>query len=368
MNKTLGTVFLSATLALALSACGEREAAEKEGEAAAGFDQVTWQVPMAFASTLTALGDTMPVVAEMLKASSGGRVSLQVFEPGAVIPALAVFENVSAGNVPAGYSWMGYEWGQLPSAALFGAVPFGLEPQEFMAWMYFHDGDKLLKETFAPHGVYPIFCGTISPEAAGWFRKEITAAEQLKGLKFRAAGLGGEILAEFGMSVTMLPGGELYQALETGVLDATEFSLPTVDEQLGFHQVAKFYYLPGWHQPSTNQYLYVNLKEWDKLNDQTKALIENTCKAGVAMSLAKSEALQGAVLKRFKEQGVKLVKLNDEILNAFQQATETVMTRRSEGDPQFAKIYKSMRTFQDEHRDWKYYGYLPRDWGVERGN
>ncbi len=353
MKKSLGAVLFSTAMVVSATA-------------SADFDRVRWQVPMAFASSLTALGDTMPVVAEMLKDASGGRVNLQVFEPGALVPALSIFENVSTGNIPAGYSWMGYEWGQVPVAALFGATPFGLESQEFLAWMYFHGGDKLLKEAFAPHNVYPILCGTISPEAAGWFRQEIKTVDQLKGLKFRAAGVGGEIMAEFGMSVTMLPGGELYQALETGVLDATEFSLPTVDEQLGFHQVAKFYHLPGWHQPSTNQYLYINLNEWKKLNAQTQALIETTCKAGNAMAMAKSEALQGAVLKRFEAAGVKLVQYTPEILDAFKAATDKVMERRSAADPMWAKVYGSMREFQDEHRPWKFYGYLPRNYGMNK--
>lgn len=335
------------------------------GEAAADLDRVRWQVPMAFASTLTALGDTMPWVAEALQKNSGGAVQLQVFEPGTLIPALSIFENVSSGNMDAGFSWMGYEWGQVPASALFGAVPFGMDPQEFMAWMYFGGGDELLKELFEPYDVYPIFCGTISPEAAGWFRNELTSVSDLEGLRFRAAGIGGEIMSELGMSVTMLPGGELYQALETGVLDATEFSLPTVDEQLGFYQVAKFYYLPGWHQPSTNQYLYVNLGAWNDLNEQTQALIETTCTAGVAMSLAKAEALQGAVLKRFEEQGVNLTVYSDEMLDAFWEATQTVMARRSEQDEMFGKVYAAMIEFQKEHAPWKALGYLPRTWQLE---
>lgn len=328
-------------------------------------ERVRWQVPMAFASTLTALGDTMPWVAQQLNAVSGGAITLQVFEPGALIPALGVFENVSNGNIPAGYSWMGYEWGQVPAAALFGATPFGLEPQEFMAWMYFGGGNELLRQLFEPHNVYPIFCGTISPEAAGWFRFELNSVDQLKGLKFRAAGLGGEIMSELGMSVTVLPGGELFQALETGVLDATEFSLPTVDKQLGFYQVAKYYYLPGWHQPSTNQYLYVNLDEWKKLNPQTQAMIETTCTAGVTMALAKAEALQGAVLREFEEAGVNLVQYDEEVLRAFRDATKTVMERRSGQDAMFKTVYDSMMAFQAEHAPWKRLGYLPRDWDYQ---
>ncbi len=171
--------------------------------------------------------------------------------------------------------------GLLPASALFGAVPFGMESVEFMAWMYFGGGNELLRELFKPHNVVPIFCGTISPEAAGWFRQEITSPDQLKGLKFRAAGLGGKVYQKVGSSVTLLPAGELFQALEKGVLDGTEFSLPSVDDQLGFYKVAKFYMLPGWHQPSTNQYLYINSAVWDKLNATTKAQIETTCTAAV---------------------------------------------------------------------------------------
>ena len=331
----------------------------------ADFDKVRWQVPMAFSSSLTALGDTMPEVSKMLSDMSGKKVKLQVFEPGSLIPALSIFDNVSSGNVSAGYSWMGYEWGQIPAAALFGATPFGLESNEFTAWMYYHDGDKMLKELFKPYDVYPILCGTISPEAAGWFRKEIKSVDDLNGLKFRAAGLGGEIMSEFGMSINVFPGGELYQALETGVLDGTEFSIPTVDEQLGFYQVAKHYYLPGWHQPSTNQFLYINMDDWNKLNKQTQSLIENTCVAANTLSISKSEALQGGVLTRFKEKGVQLHQYSPEILGAFEEATDKVMARHSAENPEFNKIYSSMKAFQKEHSTWKKFGYLPRDWGTK---
>ena len=234
------------------------------GAQAQQIEAVRWPVPMAFGSNLVALGDAMPWVAQQLDKMSAGRIKLQIFEPGKLVPALAVFDAVSEGKSEAGYTWMGYEVGKVPAAALFGAVPFGMESPEFMAWMYFGGGNELLREVFKPHNVYPIFCGTIGPEGAGWFRKEINSADDIKGLKFRAAGYGGDIYKEVGASVTLLPGGELFQALEKGVLDGTEFSLPTVDEQLGFYKVAKYYYLPGWHQPSTNQYLYVNLAAWNK--------------------------------------------------------------------------------------------------------
>ncbi|HVL57049.1 MAG TPA: TRAP transporter substrate-binding protein [Burkholderiaceae bacterium] len=339
--------------------------------AAAGFaasssaiaqDKIRWGVPMAFGSNLTALGDTMPWVAEQLAKISGGDIRLQVFEPGRLIPALAVFDNVSAGKVEAGYTWMGYEIGKVPASALFGAMPFGLEPAEYIAWFYFGGGKELLAELYTPHNVHPVFCGTIAPEAAGWFKFEIKSVDQLKGLKFRAAGLGGRVAQKVGMSVTLLPGGELFQALERGVLDGTEFSLPTVDEQLGFYKVAKFYHLPGWHQPSTSQFLYIHKPAWDKLKPQTQAMIETVCTAGVTMAMAKAEALQAAAIERFKKEGVTAVKLPEPVLRAFHKATDEVMAEESAKDPMFKKVYDSQRKFQQEHRLWKELGYLPRDW------
>ncbi len=352
MNKLLITTALSASLV-----AGAVQAQER----------VRWQIPMSFASTLTALGDTMPWVADQLRAVSGGNIDLRVAEPGAVVPALSIFENVSQGNIDAGYSWMGYEWGTVPASALFGATPFGLESIEFLAWMTHHGGQELLEETFHPYNVHPVLCGTISPEGAGWFRREVPTVADLQGLRFRAAGVGGEIFGEFGMSVTLLPGGELYQALETGVLDGTEFSLPTVDEQLAFFEVADYFYMPGWHQPSTNQFLYVNLDVWNGLEDQTRALIEMTCMAGNAYAIARAEALQGAVFARYEERGVNVRTYSDEQIAAFREASNKVLSSWSERDEMFGKVYSSMMAYQAELRPWKEQGYLPRDWQTRIG-
>ena len=318
-------------------------------------------VPMAFGSNLLALGDTMPWVSETLKKISGGTINLQVFEPGKLVPALAIFDAVSDGKAEAGYSWMGYELGKVPASALFGAVPFGMETPQFAAWMYFGGGDALLKEVYKPHNVYPIFCGSISPEAAGWFRKEIKTPDDLNGLKFRAAGYGGKVYQKLGASVTVLPGGELFQALEKGVLDGTEFSLPTVDDQLGFYKVAEYYYMPGWHQPSTNQYLYVNLAAWNKLKPQTQAQIETTCTAAVTIAIAKAEALQGAVLAKFEKEGVKARQFDKVMLAAFAKATKEVMAEESANDAMVKKVYDSMTAFKEQNSKWHDYGYLPRD-------
>ena len=353
VSGTAAAAVLAATMTLG---AGSADAVER----------MRWPMPMAFASTLTALGDTAPWVAEKIAEMSDGAMRFEVFEPGKLIPALGVFDAVSEGKVESGYSWMGYEIGKVPASALFGARPFGLEPADYVAWYYYGGGRELAIETFKPHNVYPVFCGTISPEAAGWFRFEIESLDQLKGLKVRAAGLGGKVLQEVGSSVTLLPGGELYQALEKGVLDGTEFSLPTVDEQLGFHKVAKFYHLPGWHQPSTSQFLYVNQAAWDSLDKQQQAIIETACMAGVTHAIAKAEALQGPVLTKFTEElGVTAKRLPDDVLRALQAATDKVLADEAAKDPMFKKVLDSQLAFQQSHEPWKQLGYLPRDWSVD---
>ena len=348
--------------ALTLSACALALATGLAAPADAASDRVRWSVPVAFGSNLTALGDTLPWVSDQLTKTSEGKIKFQIFEPGKLVPGIEIFDAVASGKTDAGYSWMGYEQGKVPASVLFGAVPFGMEPWEYMAWMYFGGGNQLVKEVYAPHSVVPIFCGIISPEAAGWFRNEITSLDQLKGLKIRAAGLGGKVLQKLGASVTVLPGGELFQALEKGVLDATEFSLPSVDDQLGFYKVAKFYYLPGWHQPYTAQYLYVKKQAWDDLAPSAQAQIETACTAGVTMSLAKAEALQGPTIRKFEKDGVKARRLSDDILHALKKASEEVIAEEAGKDATFKKVLDSQKAFQASYANWKDLGYLPRDW------
>src|SRR5512145_2634936 len=184
--------------------------------------------------------------------------------------------------------------------------------------------------------------GTTSAAATSWSANCMRRTTSFRSSAARSA-------QKPGMSVTLLPAGELFQALEKGVLDGTEFSLPTVDEQLGFYKVAKFYHLPGWHQPSTSQFLYVNTKEWAKLKPDTQAMIEGACTAGVTMAMAKAEATQAPVIEKFQKEGVKAVKLPDSVLRAFQKATDEVMAEESAKDPTFKKIYDSQKAFQKQH-------------------
>lgn len=322
---------------------------------------IAWRVPVAFGTNLPALGDNILYVRDALAVASDSRVKLQVFEPGMLMPAFSITESVRDGKVEAGYTWLGYDQGRIPATPLISAVPFGMEPWEFTAWYFEDEGKALTEALYAKHNIHPVLCGIIGPETAGWFRTRIETLDDIRGLKIRFAGLGGKVLQKLGASVTLIPGGEIFQALEKGAIDATEYSLPVVDQMLGFDRVAKFNYFPGWHQTFTAAHLVVNQSTWAELSPADQGLIETTCTAGVIRNLSRGEALQGAVMQGFADKGVTPVKFPDQILKELQSVTMEVLGEEADKDEDFARIWTSQKAFQARYQHWKQNAYLRRD-------
>ncbi len=325
------------------------------------LDTIKWRLPVAFATNLPALGDGIVYVADVAKLSSGGRTNLEVFDPGKLVPAFSITDAVKDKKIEAGYTWLGYDQGKIPASPLLSAVPFGMEPWEFTAWWYEGGGDKLADELYGAHGIKPLLCGIMGPEAAGWFRHEIKTLNDLKGLKIRFAGLGGRVMQKLGASVTVIPGGEIFPALERGVIDATEFSMPAIDERLGFYKLVKNNYFPGWHQTFTSLHLIVNKETWDKLSPASRANLEVVCTAATLRTLSRGEAAQGKALAAFKESGVSLRSLPEPVLREIQKATDEVLAEEAAKDPLFKKIFDSQKAFSAAYKPWKSLGYLPRN-------
>ena len=191
---------------------------------------------------------------------SGGNINIKYFEPSALVPPLEIFDAVSTGGIDAGWSTPGYWAGKVPALQLFSSVPFGPPASEYMSWIYFGGGKDFYEELYARHNIKGVLCGIIPPEASGWFREEIKGPEDLKGLKMRFFGLGAKVMEKVGVSTQLLAGGDIYPALELGTIDSTEFAMPAIDLELGFYQIAKHYYFPGWHQQSTFMELMINLE------------------------------------------------------------------------------------------------------------
>jgi len=334
----------------------------------ASADPIRWKMPIAFASKLPGLGSPSQYVAKQLDAASGGDVQVRVFEPGKLVPPFDILQAVSDGKVAAGYTWIGYDQGKVPAVPLFAAVPFGLKPWAFSAWYFHGPGHDMLQEVYANKGfnVYAHLCGIIGPETAGWYSKPITSLEDYKGMKIRFAGLGGKVLEKLGASVTMMPGGELFQALQTGTIDATEFSMPAIDQILGFNDVVKYNLFPGWHQPFTAQYMLINKDEWNAATDQQKALIETTCTAATMMGLTEGEYKNGKVLEGFQEKGVQADQIPRDILVKLQEVTRGVLKEEAAKDDDFKRVYESQKAFQESYQVWDKRAYLPADLGEDK--
>jgi TRAP-type mannitol/chloroaromatic compound transport system substrate-binding protein len=358
MNK----ISKSFTKVLATSLAASVLLSAASNSAMAADDQkIRWKVQAAFGTHLPALGDPITRVAEQIRKATGGDIKFKVYEPGKIVPPFGITEAVKNKQLSAGYTWLGYDQGKIPSAALFAAVPFGMEPWEYATWWYDGEGKELAEELYAKHGVHPVLCSVIGPETAGWFTKEIKTMEDFKGLKIRFAGLGGKVLQKAGASVTVIPGGEIFPALEKGAIDASEFSMPAIDQLMGFDKIAKNNYFPGWHQTFTASHLVINKNTWDELTEANKATIDMACTAGTFRALTRGESLQGKVIAGFTAKGVTARKLPIPMLKELRVLTGEVMAEISAKDADFKKIYESQQAFSKEYKNWKQLGYLPRD-------
>jgi TRAP-type mannitol/chloroaromatic compound transport system substrate-binding protein len=241
---------------------------------------------------------------------------------------------------------------------MFSTVPFGPAIPEYLAWMFHGGGIQLQDEMFAKHGIKAIVCGIHAPEASGWFRKEIKSVNDLKGLKMRFFGLGAKVMERLGVSTQLLAPGDIFQALQLGTIDATEFSMPVMDLTLGFHQVAKHYYFPGWHQMATFVHLLVSKKKWDELSDTHKEIIKSACQDTMLQQFTEGEAVQAKALKEIQSKGVTLHYWPKEILDAYRKAWGEVIEEQKAKSPEFAKTWASLSKFREEYKVWRQYGYL----------
>lgn len=325
-------------------------------------EKIRWRVVSGFPTSLPALGDTAPWVVKMLATSSDGDVQLDLYEPGRLVPTFQITEAVGEGEqLEAGYTWIGFDAARLPAVPLLAGGPFGFDPSEYMAWWYHGGGRALAEQLYDAVDVHPVLCGIVGPESAGWFRNQISSLDDLNGLKIRFAGLGARVMEKLGASVKMVPIADIYQQLENGTIDASESSLPEVDQTLRLGEVVKNNYFPGWQQTFTTMHLLVNRKVWNDTRADQKAMINMGCMAGTTYGLSKAEARQGPVIARFHETGVTPRRLPEPVLAELYRVTQQVLAEEATKDEMFKAIWESQKAFHEDYDVWKRYGYLPRD-------
>jgi TRAP-type mannitol/chloroaromatic compound transport system substrate-binding protein len=346
LTKTLSTVSLAAVAAFAISA--------SDAEA----KKVRWKMHSAFGTNLAVIGPVGPRVSGWVKAASGGDFDIKVFEPGALAGGYAYYDPVSQGAFEAGYGTPGANQGKNSAFAFLSTWPFGPGAVEFNAWLKEGGGVEIGQNLYGKDGIKYNYCGMIPPETSGWFREEIKSLDQLKGLKMRFFGMGAKVMQKFGVSTQQLAGGDIYPALELGTIDATEFSMPAIDRSLGFYQIAKYNYFPGWHQQSTTNEILVNMDKYNALDDSQRAIFDLACQANIAAELAEGEALQPAAMIANEKDGVKNMTWPQSVLDQLRGAWETVLADEIAANPDVATLYKSYSDFHENYKVWGDRGYL----------
>jgi TRAP-type mannitol/chloroaromatic compound transport system substrate-binding protein len=330
------------------------------GAALAAEKPVRWKMASWFPSKVPHAGTTGYDIQPKIKRVSGGNFQIKFFEPHALIPPSECFDAVSKGSVDACWSTAAYWYGQEPAFALYSAAPFGLDWPGLLAWFYFKGGKELYEELYHKFNMHALHCGGMVPEASGWFKKEMTSIDDFKGLKIRFLGLGALVLDKLGASTQLLAAGDIFPALQLGTIDATEFAAPSVDWNLGFWQIVKNYYFPGWHQPATIYDIMINLDRWNELSDTQQAQLEMVCGDNVRQAIAMGESMQPAALARHKSKGVTIRRWSPEILKKLEETWREVAAELSAESEMFKKVYESMRAWEKEYQIWLDTGYLDR--------
>ena len=308
--------------------------------------EVQWKMVTTWPKNFPGLGSAAETFARLVAEMSNGRMKVHVYGAGELVPAFEVFDAVSQGVADAGHGAAYYWKGKIPASVFFTAVPFGMTAQEMNGWFHYGGGLELWRELYAPFNLVPFSGGSTGVQMAGWFNKEVNTVDDLKGLKMRIPGLAGEVFTRAGGSSVRISGGELYTSLETGVIDAAEWVGPFNDLTLGLHQVAKYYYYPGWHEPGAMLELIVNANALAALPDDLQAIVSAAARAANQDMLDEFTARNNAALQELVEvHGVELRRLPDEVLLALAKASEEVLAELVAQDSMAAKINQSYTSF-----------------------
>jgi TRAP-type mannitol/chloroaromatic compound transport system substrate-binding protein len=293
-------------------------------------------------------------MAELITRMSGGRIQVKVYGAKELVPAFEVFDAVSRGTAELGHGAAYYWKGKSEAAQFFSAVPFGFTADEMNAWLYHGGGMELWQETYAPFGLWPLAAGNTGVQMAGWFNREINSLDDLQGLKMRIPGLGGEVLARAGGTPVSLPGGELFTALQSGAIDATEWVNPYNDLAFGLYKAARYYYYPGWHEPGTTLECMVNKQAYDALPDDLQEIVSNAARVANQDMFAEYIARNNQALQTLvNEHKVDVRKLPDEVIDRLRELSERVVAEIADKDALSQRVYESFRAFREQVVAWQ---------------
>jgi len=337
------TTALGAT-ALAVSGCQRPEEKTKDGSANINRGKkVTLKLATSWPAHFPIMGTGVDTFAKRCFELSGGSLEIKIFPKNILVPALQVFDSTSAAQIDAFHSGVYYWKGKNPAFSIFGGMPLGLTSEEMITWMKFGGGYELWREMYGKFNLYPLIGGTTGPQMGGWFKKPINSLADLKGLKMRIPGLGGEVMKKLGVNPVLLPAGEIYTSLERGTIDATEWVGPALDSMMGFSKAADYYYT-GWHEPGSILEITFNKTRWEKLSAEHRAIIT-----------AASEEMTGNMLQEFRYKNAKALQelpsnvqiktFPKEMMDAAKVALAEVLEEESAKSADFKRVLESYEAF-----------------------
>jgi TRAP-type mannitol/chloroaromatic compound transport system substrate-binding protein len=313
---------------------------------------IVWRLTSSFTRSLDTLYGATEYFAQRVEALSEGRFRIRTYPAGEIVPALQVLDAVQQGTVQMGQTASYYFVGKNPAVAFECCVPFGLSSRQQMAWLYEGGGLDLTRRVFADFNILNFPGGNTGVQMGGWFQRELHGLADLQGLKMRIPGIGGRVMSRLGTTVQVLPGGEIFPALERGAIDATEWVGPYDDEKLGFYKVAKYYYYPGWWEPGPNLSFYVNAQEWARLPSAYQSMVESACREAAVIMQARYDANNPSALKRLLAQGVQLRRFPDDILRAAEKESLAVLQEEADKDSAYRALFDTWKKVRSDSFEW----------------
>ncbi len=336
-----------------VTACGG-DGGGGSGEAPAVVTQprVNWRLASSFPRGLDAIYGSGEMLGEITSSLTGGRFRIRAYPAGELVPGLQVMDAVQQGTVQVGQSTSYYYTGKNQALAFDAGVPFGMTARQQDAWLNEGGGLEVVRGVFSDFGIISFPGGNTGGQMGGWFRREVNSAEDLRGLKMRIPGLGGDVMDRMGVTVQVLAGGDIYPALERGAIDATEWVGPYDDEKLGLHQAAPYYYYPGWWEPSASVSYEVNRQAWDQLPSDYQAVFEVAAKATARRMLYYYDAKNPGALQRLIAGGTQMRSFSDDIMSLARTTIGEILEDYAAADQQYRQVYDHWRSFKEASYQW----------------
>jgi len=333
-----------------LAGCGPAQ--ENAGGSGSSMPRISWRLASSFSRSLDTIYGAAEIFANRVSGITGGRFTIRCYPGGEMVPALEVLGAVQNGTIQMGHSASYYYVGHNPAFAFDTGVPFGLSARQHNAWLYYGGGLELLRSLFADFNIVNFPGGNTGTQMGGWFRRPVDTAADLRGIKMRIPSVGGRVMARLGVNVQLIPGGEIYPALERGAIDATEWVGPYDDEKLGLNDIADYYYYPGWWEPSAGLSFYVNMNAWNELPETYKEIVAAAAAEANVLMLASYDAKNPAAYERLLEGGTDIRPFSDDILNAARRETNAYLDENAAADAEYAQLLESYRGYADASRRW----------------